>query len=112
MPALRVERLANRTRAEVRSYDAIVLYAGGDMEFANWLRRLEWICWRFMQVSFFDIDDLCEERVAPIDGFAAGIRPEKYFGEVVLSVLQEDLGCMDIECLLFESVMWGEMRGH
>ena len=82
------------------------------MEFANWLSRLEWICWRFMQLSFFDVEDLCDDRVSVREVFEFGSRPERYFVDVILNVLEDDLGCMDVEELLFESVMWGVRRGH
>jgi len=78
--------------------------ANFDTCFADWLRRVDQLCQRFLDATFLDLE---EDAFEPRDYFDAGMRPEIYFKDVVIPVFELDFGCDFVEELIAENAMWG-----
>lgn len=81
-------------------------YAMGDKGFASWLERVDQICSRFLQTSFFDIEDL----IHPYDYYSDGVTPGEFFTDIVIEVMEYELGCVDLPEIIFSNAMWGHKR--
>ena len=77
------------------SRDQALDYAEGDEAFAAWLREVDEIVGRKLQVGIFDLPDLLYR-----DAFDAGTTPEEYVRENVAALVRDGFGEEAAELLL------------
>lgn len=86
-----------------RDSHAYLAYAEGDAGFAFWIKAVDDLCWRMLRHSFFDIEDL----VHSLDCYRDGCRPGEFFSNILINVMEYEMGCVDLPEIIFHNVMWG-----
>jgi hypothetical protein len=77
-----------------------------DGAFAAWLQKVDLYAMRFLDITFFDY----EEVWCPRDSYIEGMTPLGFIREVIIPSLVCDFGCDFVEELIVDRVLWGNIR--
>jgi hypothetical protein len=83
--------------------ERFIKMANFDSCYAVWLRKVNELCERFLNVELGDIEDAWDPR----DYYDNDMRPATYFKDVLVPAFEVDQGCDFIEELVAENAMWG-----
>jgi hypothetical protein len=76
-----------------------------DLHYSNWLKKVDEICDRFLEVSVFEFNNMVEFH----ECFQVKMTPEQFIKDVFMPVLQEQ-GADGLELTMADQAMWGAVR--
>lgn len=100
--------LKNRRNFDEDEYKHYARTIGMDAAFTEWLRMVDVYADRFLETSFFDVENVWD----PVQHYSEGVTPLGFVRHVMIPSLVCDFGCDFVEELVAERVLWGCARDY
>jgi hypothetical protein len=73
--------------------------------YAVWLAKVDALCGRLLNVELLQL--LESESIDPLEDFEQGVHPDKFFADVLVTVIEQEQGADFIEEVIGIEAMWG-----